>query len=99
MTGSKHPGRARSPEEDDGESDAPPPVSMANIELIARWRMGDVRALTTVVETYSDALIRFAYYLLGSLDWAQDVVQDVFVHIWEHPESFAPTRSLKQYLY
>ena len=30
---------------------------------------------------------------------AKDVVQEVFVRIWEHPDTFAPTRSLKQYLY
>ena len=68
-------------------------------KLVLQLRAGDSRALTALVEDHFGALVRFAYYLLGSRDWAQDVVQDVFVRIWEHPETFAPTRSLKQYLY
>jgi RNA polymerase sigma-70 factor (ECF subfamily) len=67
--------------------------------LIAQLREGDAQGLATLVDLHFDALIRFAYYLVGSRDAAQDVVQDVFVRLWEHPELFTVSRSLKQYLY
>lgn len=96
MAGSKH---SRRREENTPQHPARAIQIPADPELIVQLRAGDPRALTILVDTYFEALVRFAFYLLGSLDWAQDVVQDVFVRVWEYPDAFAPTHSLKQYLY
>lgn len=96
MTGSKRPRRTQGEER---RSPARPPDIPTDAELVTQLRAGDPRALTALVEEYIDALVRFAYYLLGSEDAAKDVVQDVFVRIWEQPGALDPTRSIKRYLY
>jgi RNA polymerase sigma-70 factor (ECF subfamily) len=72
---------------------------LTDAELVVRLQAQDARAFEILFGRYFEALVRFAFYRLGSRDAAKDVVQDIFVHIWEHPESFIPLRSLKQYLY
>lgn len=43
---------------------------------------GDRRAFDVLVEKYQEALVSFAYGILGDFDEALDIVQDVFVDIW-----------------
>ena len=80
---------------EDADTGAP-----TDAELVIRLRARDAQAFATLFEVYFEALTRFAYYMLGSRDMAKDVVQDVFVRIWERPEAkLDPRRPVKQYLY
>lgn len=74
------------------------PGVLTDAELVDRLRARDSRAFETLFARYFDMLVRFAYYIVGSRDGAKDVVQDVFVRIWEQADVLAP-RSVKQYLY
>jgi RNA polymerase sigma-70 factor (ECF subfamily) len=67
--------------------------------LIERIRRGDGYAFTELVTRYLDPVTRFAFYLLGSEDAAEDVAQQVFVSVWERRETLDTVLSLKAYLF
>ncbi len=63
-------------------------------ELAEAFRDGDEQAFTSLFERYRRPLFVFASRMLGGADAARDLVQEVFVRIWERrtqldrPESF-----------
>jgi RNA polymerase sigma factor (sigma-70 family) len=60
---------------------------------------GDDAALTDVYDQYSSFVYGLAARVIGDHRAAEDVTQDVFVSIWERPESFDPGRgSLRTWL-
>lgn len=42
-----------------------------------------VRWFESVVERYEGPLLRYAFRILGDLDRARDVVQDIFIRLWK----------------
>ncbi len=66
--------------------------------MIARIRVGDDEALSAVYERYGSVVHGIATQLIGAGD-APDVTQEVFLSLWERPETFDPGRGgLKTYL-
>jgi len=55
-----------------------------DVVLATRLRDGDVQALETLTKTYAAALEAHAYAVVRRDDVAQDVVQDVFIRLWDH---------------
>lgn len=45
------------------------------------------------------ALCRYSYFLINNCEAAEDLVQDLFVHLWEHWERMKTIDSLKGYLF
>ncbi len=68
-------------------------------ELVARIRAGDDRALETIFKAYYDRLCRYVAGYLGSRDAAEDVVQGVFVRVWEERAHWDVQGSVQAYLY
>jgi RNA polymerase sigma-70 factor (ECF subfamily) len=67
--------------------------------LTARIAAGDDRALAEAYDLVAAAVHAAAARVLGSTCAAQDVVQDVFVDLWCHPERYDEARgSLRTYL-
>jgi RNA polymerase sigma-70 factor (ECF subfamily) len=52
-------------------------------ELVSQLVKGDARAFTEVFELYKDTVFAFAYSLTKSRETAEEVVQDVFLKLWE----------------
>ena len=48
---------------------------------------------------YSEGLVRFAEGYLFNRQEAEDVVQNLFIHLWEHAEKIEINTSIKSYLY
>jgi len=66
--------------------------------LLARLAAGDDRALAEVVDEFGPAVHATAVQILGD-SAAQDVVQDVFVDLWCHPQRYDESLgSLRTYL-
>ncbi len=87
------------------QADAPgTPRSLAAVPagdaaLAARIRSGDTAAFDTVFTLYAKPLAAFAWRFVESRDTAVDVVQDVFVTLWQHRTELALRASLRAYLY
>jgi RNA polymerase sigma-70 factor (ECF subfamily) len=67
--------------------------------VLARIRGGDTRALDELFRLYAQPLGRFATRLTGSADLAQEVVQDVFVRLWETRDRLSLRGTVKSYLF
>ncbi len=67
--------------------------------LAARLAAGDDRALADVFGRLASSVYGGAVRVLGNGSAAQDVVQDVFVELWSHPDRYDPAAgSLRTYL-
>lgn len=67
--------------------------------LIAKFRDGDMKAFRRVYDFYCKPLYRFAYSYLKDSFEAEEIVQDVFLKIWENREDIDLDKSFKSYLY
>lgn len=67
--------------------------------LLERLRDGDSEALSTVFELYSDRIYRLALSLLHDEQSADGVVQDTFMALIEHLDSFEGRSSIGTWLY
>lgn len=65
--------------------------------LVARWRGGDERAATRLVERHARAVARYVASL-GVRDEADDLVQDTFVRAFGSLERFRAESSLRTWL-
>lgn len=81
----------------------PPPARPEDREreraLIAQIRANDTNAFATLVDQYLDRVTRFATSIIGARDPAEDIVQSVFVQLWDQRASLDPDRPFKPYLY
>lgn len=66
--------------------------------LLARWRGGDERAATALVERHAPALARYVSSL-GIRAEAEEVVQDTFVRAFQALDSFRAESSLRTWLF
>lgn len=71
-------GSAQSAHEDDGA-------------LVARWGLGDEDALRTLHQRYAALVFTVAVRFVDAAT-AEEVVQDVFVTLWQKHETFDPAR-------
>jgi RNA polymerase sigma-70 factor (ECF subfamily) len=74
-------------------------VDPAEAVLAARLVAGDEAALSEAFDRYAGAVLAAARRVLGNLPAAEDVVQDVFVTLWQHPDRYDTDRgSLRTFL-
>jgi RNA polymerase sigma-70 factor (ECF subfamily) len=66
--------------------------------LVRRLREGDPEAFAMLIARYTNQLARFAFYIVGSRDGADDIVQQVWTHLWEQRAMLDPER-FKPYLF
>ena len=78
---------ARSPAED-----------QTDLELIARWKAGDQRAATRLVERHADAVARFVASV-GARGDVDDLVQDTFARAFASLDGFRGESSLRTWLF
>jgi RNA polymerase sigma-70 factor (ECF subfamily) len=64
-------------------------------ELLALIQQGDGQAFGTLVERHTERFYRLAYRYLQNREAAEDVVQDAFLRLWEHPGLWQPERNTK----
>lgn len=73
--------------------------SANDIELIRRLRSGDVEAFDLLYGKYAVKLYTFGLKYLHSADEAEDLVQMVFLKIWENHKHLDKDLSFKSYLF
>ena len=67
--------------------------------LIARFRKGDMDSFRKIYESHSKSLYRFAFSYLKDSFEAEEIVQDVFLKVWEKREEVDEQKSFTSYLY
>lgn len=83
--------------EDAGEGAVLSPES--DVELVARIRGGDETAYKEIVLGQFVPLVRFALTIVSSRADAEDVVQETLARVWTERERWAPTGSVRAYLF
>jgi RNA polymerase sigma-70 factor (ECF subfamily) len=74
-------------------------VGTGDAALVARVRSGDAAAFETVFRAYYSPLTNFAFGLVQSPELAEEIVQDVLLHIWAHRSEWAVHENIRSYLY
>ena len=67
-------------------------------KLLKQLKDGSYEAFATVYRRYSPRVYRTVSYLLGNEDMAEDIVQDLFLTIWERRENIDPDKNFEGYV-
>jgi RNA polymerase sigma-70 factor, ECF subfamily len=71
----------------------------ADTPIMMRLRSDDEAALGELLDRYWKTLVKYSLGFVGDLDSAEDIVQEAFVRVWRGRASWAPTGSVRGYLY
>jgi RNA polymerase sigma-70 factor (ECF subfamily) len=69
------------------------------IQLLKRLRAGEEEAFNEIYNLYTPSLTSFAAARLTSLDEANDIIHDLFVHLWQDRENININLSLGGFLF
>ncbi len=75
-----------------------PTDERTDLDLIARWKAGEQRAATLLVERHASAVARFVASV-GRRDDVEEVVQDTFVRAFASLDGFRGDSSLRTWLF
>ena len=64
----------------------------AEIDLLQKIGRGDRRSFEALYDRFSGVLFSTAYRVLNNREAAEDVLQDVFIQIWEKAALYDPAR-------
>ncbi len=68
-------------------------------DIIRRFKRGDESGLRLLFNLYYEPLCVYAHKYFNSIDQAEDIVQDVFISLWEKNRLINFTGSIKPYLF
>ena len=72
---------------------------MTQAERVRQAQAGDVDAFCALYTAYQQKLFHYAYYKLGNVQDAEDVVQDCFVNVWENRHFEKLADGLDRYMF
>jgi RNA polymerase sigma-70 factor (family 1) len=70
-----------------------------NIVLIESLRNGDEKAYTYLIDSYHHKLCVYANSLVKNIYSAEDIVQNVFIKVWEQRARLKSDHAIKSFLY
>lgn len=73
--------------------------SIVNTDVLQALQAGDHRAYDKIYLCYKEPIEQFLVKLLGSREDAGDVLQELFITVWEKRESIDPNGNIKGYLF
>ena len=68
-------------------------------DLLERIASGDRKAYSILYNQYLGGLSRYIYLFSKSKETSEEIVQDIFIMIWEKRETLTSINSFKSYLY
>ncbi len=74
-------------------------MDKTDASLLILIRNGDISAFEKIFNIYYPVLCIYAKKIVGDLDEARDIVQDVFVKVYNDRDNLAIDTSIKSYLY
>src|SRR3990172_351927 len=66
--------------------------------LVNRVKCSDTVAFKELFELYEEDVFNFLFYKLGEIAAAEDILQDIFVKLWENRRQLRLGTSIKSYL-
>ena len=76
-----------------------PPQKPPDEELLVRIQEGDRSAFETLFRSYYEELCAFVDAKIGASDYADDIVQNVFLSLWRRRQELEIRSTLRAYLY
>lgn len=73
--------------------------ALSDNDLYLLFKKADAAAYTVIYNRYFDVLYLHAYSKLKDTDEAKDLIQEIFVSLWNKKETVNISTSLKSYLY
>lgn len=70
-----------------------------NINLVHQLKKGDENAYAYLVDSFNHKLCLYANSLVNDVALSEDIVQNVFIKIWEKRNNLKSKLSIKSYLY
>lgn len=67
--------------------------------LLSQWRQGDQESFDEIVRKYLPKVVNLAYRYLKDRSLAEDVAQEIFIKLYQNPDSWKPTASFSSWLY
>ena len=68
-------------------------------QLMFDIQQGNYESFTVLFHRYEKRLSNFAYTFTGNKNLAQDIVQDVFIRVWEHAGKFRIEAKFSSWVY
>lgn len=69
------------------------------MNLASKYQPLDEATLRKLFDLHYNSLCRFATGYLTDADAAEDIVQQVFINLWNHREEIQPDKSINSYLF
>lgn len=69
---------------------------MQKLDIVNKW---DEESLKMLYNDYYKALVTYSFTIVGTVEMAEDVVQDVLTGVWQKKIQFDSEARLKSYLY
>ncbi len=70
-----------------------------SVRLMLRVKEGDVKAFERLVELHQGIMIGTAARMLGNLDDAHDIAQQVFIRVWKSAPRYEPSAKFTTWLF
>ena len=67
--------------------------------LIKKFQGGEIQAYNELVFRYKDRLLNFIYRFLNDIDRSEDLVQDTFIKLYTHKNSYHEIAKFSTWLY
>jgi len=77
----------------------PDKIVMSDMQLIGRLKANDEAALTMIYRRYWQSLFKAAYNILKDRQACEDIIQELFIKLWDCRAEVEISISLKAYLY
>ncbi|MQA91696.1 MAG: sigma-70 family RNA polymerase sigma factor [Gemmatimonas sp.] len=71
----------------------------SDLTLMSQIQADDESALDVLMQRYWLQLVAYAVSIVGTVDPAEDVVQEAFVRLWQHRKAWTPTGTVRAYLH
>jgi RNA polymerase sigma-70 factor (family 1) len=75
------------------------PAPSSELGWVERIRAGDSAAFDALFHAYHAPLCAFAYRYVAARDLAEEIVQEVFLYVWERRQTWDVRTSVKNYLF
>ncbi len=87
------------PGEERAAADAADGGNRSDLELVERFKEGDLKAFDAIFEAYSSPLLGFLTRMCGNVEDAREGLQDTFLSVFRYLEGFRGEASLKNWIF